>query len=77
MNLDFQFVSIPLSIVLDKKLSPQSLGIIAYILSKPTNWVIDKENILDQFSNPLLNTRLTARQLDICLNEIEESGYMQ
>jgi hypothetical protein len=72
-----RFIDIPKTMVNDDDLSMRSLGILAYIYSKGEGWQVDKNDILARFANPLINSALTEQDLDICLQEILESGYFE
>lgn len=59
----------------DQALSPVSLGVLLYILSKPPGWQARKTEILTRFSQSSIG--LTKNALDSCFRELRHAGYIR
>ena len=80
MNIRIQkrenpFVQIDKTPIDDGNLSPESLGVLTYLLSKPNNWKAHKNEILKRFKDGDLKT--TKNKLDNIFKELCKAGYMK
>jgi hypothetical protein len=60
----------------DRNLSPESLGVLTYILSKPNDWKAHKKEILKRFQGAL-TIKATQNKIDNVFIELRKAGYIK
>jgi hypothetical protein len=70
-----KYVSIPNAILNDKRLSIDTRGMVAYILSKPQNWDIRPVPLANALSREG-DTPVRRKRLNRMFNEAMAAGYM-
>jgi len=68
------FLQIDKTPINDKRLSPASLGVLTYLLSKPDGWKANKKEILSRFQGAD-EIKTTINMIEAVFRELRKTGY--